>query len=39
MTRAISKSDLKSSLSISIVLVNENFGEVFKQVQDILIHV
>ena len=39
MTRAVCQSNLQSSLGVSIVLIDEYFGEIFKQMQDILIDI
>ena len=39
MSRAISQSNLESSLSIPVMLVNQNFGKIFKKMQDVFIDV
>ena len=39
MARAVSQCDLESSLRVSIMLVDKNFGEVLEEMQDVLVDI
>ena len=39
MTRAVGQCDLESSLCVSVMLVDQDFGEVLEEVQDVLVDI